>query len=150
MSLDVYLKVNYPVVKNGSGIFIRQNGRMREINHAEWDEMYPDREPATVLDSDSMDTVVFSANITHNLAQMAREAGIHRLVWRPDENGVTVASQLIEPLTEGLKRLKESPEYFKAYNPENGWGSYEVLIEFVEEYLAACREYPEATISVWR
>ena len=30
---------------------------------------------------------VFSANITHNLGAMAKEAGIYMHLWRPDELG---------------------------------------------------------------
>lgn len=92
----------------------------------------------------------FSSNITHNLGVMAEAAGIYRHLWRPEEVGITRASQLIAPLESGLRLLRECPEKFKAYNPMNGWGSYEVLVRFVESYLAACREHPDAEVSVSR
>lgn len=44
----------------------------------------------------------------------------------------------------------EKPDYFKQFNPSNGWGSYTVFLPWVKEYLNACREYPEATIYVSR
>jgi hypothetical protein len=81
---------------------------------------------------------------------MAGEAGIYGVLWRPEDVGITIASQLIEPLTGGLEILKLDPARFRAFNPSNGWGSYENLITFVERYLAACRENPNAMVSVWR
>lgn len=38
-----------------------------------------------------------------------------------------------------IKELKANPEIYKKYNPENGWGSYETVIEWlskVEKYKA--------------
>jgi len=93
---------------------------------------------------------IFSANITHNLTAMASDAGIYLYLWRPDEIGITKAAQLIEPLTAGLELLRSDPERFKRYNPPNGWGSYEGLIDFVSEYLARCKENPNATIEADR
>jgi hypothetical protein len=93
---------------------------------------------------------VFDANITHNLNKMAEAAGIYKHLWRPDELGITKAKELIAPLTNGLGDLKSRPEAFKQYNPENGWGDYEGLVNFVSEYLAACEANPEAEIGISR
>ena len=93
---------------------------------------------------------VFEGNITHNLGEMADHAGIYQHLWRPEEVAVTKASELIEPLRAGLVRLENEPDRFKAYNPENGWGTYDRLVLFVREYLAACEEYPDAIIQVSR
>lgn len=95
-------------------------------------------------------TTIYTANITHNLGKMAEEAGIYYLLWKPEAVGVTTAKQLIEPLTAGLALLESDPERFRKFNPENGWGSYEGLVGFVREYLAACKENPDATVDVWR
>jgi hypothetical protein len=95
-------------------------------------------------------TGVFSTGITHNLGRMAREAGIYEHLWRPDELGVTKATELIEPLQAGLSALEAAPDRFRAFNAPNGWGKYEDLVEMVKRYLEACREYPEATIHVSR
>lgn len=147
MSLDVDLYLP-GASKEGSGIFIRENGAIREIPRAEWNERFPDREPIVATNDD--DDAIYSANITHNLSQMADEASIYKALWRPDEIGITHAHQLIEPLKTGLKRLQQEPEHFKQFNPENGWGDYEGLVEFVEKYLEACEKYPTARVSVWR
>ena len=93
---------------------------------------------------------VFQANITHNLTAMADEAAIYKHLWRPEEIGITKARELIEPLTKGLEVLKADPERFKEFNPPNGWGDYEGLVRFVEKYLAACLENPNATIGISR
>jgi len=90
---------------------------------------------------------VFDRNITHNLNIMAGKAGVYEQLWRPEEVGIFTAGQLIKPLTIGLKKLTEKPNYYKAFNPDNGWGTYEGLVSFISDYLEACIEYPEAKIS---
>lgn len=95
-------------------------------------------------------TEIYWRNITHNLGAMAREAGLYIALWRPDEAGYVFAADLVSPLTEGLALLKGDPERFKAFNPENGWGSYEGLVEFTADYLAACIANPGATVRVSR
>jgi hypothetical protein len=93
---------------------------------------------------------VYSANITHNLASMAEEAGIYKHLWRPEELGITTAKELIEPLKAGLQLLKDKPEHFEKFNATNGWGLYKHFVPFVEKYLNACEEYPKAQIGVSR
>ena len=93
---------------------------------------------------------LFSANITHNLTKMASEAGIYKVLWRPDENGITTAKQCIDPLIEGLTKLARDPEYFKQFDAPNGWGQYEHFLEFVAEVLVACAKHPTANVSVSR
>lgn len=94
--------------------------------------------------------MVFDGNITHNLNTMAMAAGIYEAIWRPEELGIGYAHQLSKYLETGLTALRADPEYFQTMNPENGWGSYETLVGFVEKYLDACREYPNAEIGVSR
>jgi len=148
MSLDVYLTVS-GYADNADirpRIYIRENGETREISREEWDAKYPGREPFTVQPSIREDHEVFQRNITHNLNRMADEAGIYDACWRPDEAGITTAAQLIEPLEKGLALLRSDPARFKAFNPSNGWGNYDGLVEFVEAYLTACKEYPNARV----
>lgn len=90
---------------------------------------------------------VYSRNITHNLGRMAREAGIYTELWHPERSGFKLATELVEPLCIGLDRLKETPNHYKQFNPENGWGNYEGLVEFVTDYLKACQEYPKSKIT---
>lgn len=95
-------------------------------------------------------TAVYDANITHNLNSMAEAAGIYKELWRPEELQITHAAQLIEPLRKGLKWLRENKAEAEKYNAANGWGLYEHFVPFVEKYLAACEEHPDAAIGVSR
>jgi hypothetical protein len=95
-------------------------------------------------------TEVYSRNITHNLNKMAMEAGMYEALWRPDEINVTTAEQLVPLLETGLETLRSDPDRFKKFNPENRWGSYESLVNFVEDYLQACKENPDAEVRACR
>ena len=95
-------------------------------------------------------TTIYDANITHNLNKMAEEAGIYKHLWRPEEIDITKAQQLILPLREGLALLLSDPERFKKFDPENKWGDYSGLVDFVRSYLAACEENPDSEVSVSR
>jgi len=148
MSLDVYLLVKKPIIKKASsGIFVRENGQTKEITQEEWNGRNPDRKPATFQQEETETKEVYSANITHNLGKMAMDACIYEHLWRPN---VLKANELIEPLRQGLHNLKSEPERYKKFNPENGWGSYEVFVEFIEKYLNACYQYPDSEVMVSR
>lgn len=94
--------------------------------------------------------VVFEANITHNLNTMAEEAGLYEILWRPDVIGINRAAALIEPMKKGLADMKSNPEYYKKFDSPNGWGLYDNFIPWIEKYLAACIEYPDAMVEVSR
>jgi hypothetical protein len=149
MSLNVYLTIEQEQKQAGSGIFIRDNGSTREITRAEWDERFPNREPV-IVDWEEESGIVYSANITHNLGGMADAADIYEALWRPEEIGITKASQLIPLLRDGLAKLNTDPARFKTFNPSNGWGNYEGLVRFVADYLAACEAYPDAVVCASR
>ena len=100
---------------------------------------------------------IYDANITHNLGAMARECMVgpngltlYAVLWRPDENELTYASEIIEFLDEGYNNLLSHPERFKKFNPPNGWGTYEGLLSFVLKYKEACMENPDAVLEVSR
>lgn len=107
------------------------------------EQYYEDRKPDQF-------NQVYSANITHNLGKMANAAGIYQHLWRPEELGIILARDLIEPLAEGLNKMKADPEHYKQFNASNGWGLYEHFIPWIEKYLEACKQYPESEISVSR
>lgn len=96
------------------------------------------------------DEEVYWANITHNLTKMADKAGIYEAIWRPENINATKAKDIIELLEKGLADLKERPNYFEQFNASNGWGMYKHFVPFVEKYLEACKEYPDANIEVSR
>lgn len=95
-------------------------------------------------------TEVFWANITHNLNDMAEAAGIYKHLWRPEEIEITHASQLIEPLEEGLAKMKSDPGKYREYDSPNGWGKYDDFIPWIEKYIEACKQNPDAEVSVSR
>jgi hypothetical protein len=121
MSLDVYLK-----------------GPENAVVCSHCDSTYTERE------------TLYEANITHNLGMMARKAHLYLALWRPDEQGITVAAQLIPLLEDGLKQLEERPDFFKSFNPSNGWGNYDGLVNFTRKYLDACKQNPDAIVVVSR
>jgi hypothetical protein len=93
---------------------------------------------------------VYGANITHNLGKMAAEAGIYQALWRPEELNITKAGELVPIIEKGLDDMKARPEHYQQFNASNGWGLYENFIPWIEKYLEACKEYPEASIEVSR
>jgi len=113
---------------------------------------------------------IYSANITHNLGEMADKAGIYEALWRPhrlkegynipeedhhaewefEDNSITLAKEIIPLLEKGLADLKNRPEYFKKYNSPNGWGMYEHFVPFVEKYLEACKANPDSIVTTDR
>jgi len=148
MSLDISLTLENISTSAGSGIFIRENGQNKEISRSEWDEKFPNRVPVVAASDNGGE--VYEANITHNLTKMASEAGLYECIWRPEECYINTAYQLIAPLESRLRILESNSEYFEQFNPDNGWGNYKGFVEFVKEYLAACKRYPDATVRVWR
>ena len=103
-----------------------------------------------------MPTEVYSSNITHNLGKMANQVllsnghTLYQVLWRPDEHGWKFARDIDDMLDEGWNILLSNPEKFRAFNPENGWGSYEGLCNFVYNYRNACWDSPDAEIGVSR
>lgn len=151
MSLDVYLKLPGVAVKRAptERIFVRRGGATVEVTQAEWREENPGREAVMMLDEID-ERYVYDANITHNMGRMARECGLYEPMWEAQDKGLTHASQLIEPLREGLARLIAEKDRLQEFNPANGWGDYDGLVRFTENYLAACEEWPDAEVRVSR
>ncbi len=147
MSLDVYLYSKRPadevIIPDVS---ICQNGAKTQLTLAELRQAFPGCE----IECADEDECVFDANITHNLGYMAEEAGVYMCCWRPDEIGAKQAKDIVPALEAGFKLLTDFPSRFTKFNPENGWGSYVNLVDFVSSYLSACKSCPEAIIEVSR
>ena len=93
---------------------------------------------------------VYHANITHNLNRMAQSAGLYDCLWKPEENGIETAEDLIPLLVSGLEKLKANPEHFKKFEDSSGWGTYQQFVQFVENYLDACDYWTNAQVEVCR
>lgn len=169
MSLNVYLISKEKHTNTSSGIFIRENGQTKEITEEEWNLKYPNKAFYRV-EQKKETNIIYCNSITHNLTDMAEEAGIYEALWRPyrlksnyniseddyekqhefEDNNVVQAKELIDILNTGLNKLLEDPNKYKKFNPDNGWGSYEGLVEFLINYLEACHNYPESVVKVSR
>ena len=162
MSLDVWLTLpkNHPQApKNlprSSKVFVRENGQTKEITREEYIERYGS-EPTVLLlpkqdDDNNEYTEVWSSNITGNLRLMAEKAKLERVLWHPYdvvENSDFKAKDIVVPLGEGLLYLLKNEQSLQKLNPENGWGSYSVLTQFVISYLEACLTFPDASVHTW-
>jgi hypothetical protein len=98
---------------------------------------------------------VYSRNITHNLNEMASQVVVdennltlYDILWKPEEYGFTHARTIVGYLDEGWNILMSDPEFFKQFDPENGWGSYEGLCDFVYTYRHACWANMDAELKV--
>ena len=99
---------------------------------------------------------VYSGNVTHNLGAMAGAVvlsngiTLYQVLWRPDEHELKFARDISDLLDEGLIILLSDPEKYKQFDPENGWGSYKGLCEFVANYCQACCYNPDAELRISR
>ena len=110
---------------------------------------------------------VYSANITHNLGEMAEEAGLYKALWRPyqlkadyidfdnddyqsewqyEEANTVRAHEIIEIIEKGLEDMKARPKHYETFNSSNGWGMYHNFVPWIEKYLAALKEFPDAQV----
>lgn len=93
---------------------------------------------------------IFDTNITHNLIPMAVEAHIYEVMWRPEENGIAKAYQMIEPLRNALELMATDPERFEKLTPSNKWGSRMGLMAAMQDLLNACVKHPDASVKADR
>ena len=99
---------------------------------------------------ESDELAFWEGNITHNVNKIAMAVGSYECLWRPEEIGVVYAKDNIENLRRAIGMMYLNYNALEKLNPENGWGSLDVLIEFTKSYLEACVEFPDAIIEVSR
>jgi len=113
-------------------------------------------EPAAAVSADywlEMDTggpervaITGTWNVTYNLGEMLRAAGFpdwHALIGAP-------CSEAAGPLAAVAERMRADRDRLVAeYTPENGWGTFEWALEFVEGLAADCAANPKAVIGGW-
>lgn len=88
---------------------------------------------------------VYSGNMTHNVADMWREAGCYDALY----NSEGMCAETIKPfLQKALKAMVINKKGYETLNPENGWGDYQSAIEYLKEVLEACENNPEGIISI--
>ena len=143
MSLDLYIKTKTPVIKRGTGVYVREDGKTKELKTmAEVKEHFPDADLSQIKVYEYETDEVWHENITHNMNRMADKVPIgeytlYDYLWRPDEIGIThISREYATAVFNGLMYMKEQKEELLPFeppiNPESGtrWGSYDLLVEF--------------------
>ena len=150
MSLDIYIISPTPIKKKSTGIWVRDNGKTRELSKAEAQEKYPD---ADIQEIEIETNEFWHGNITHNLNKMAQECKIecdtqheglslYDLLWRDEYPWEMSHLEYTQCLMACLVSLTDEPERYKLFNPSNGWGTYEQLVEFVKSFIHALVDEP--------
>ncbi len=88
---------------------------------------------------------VYSGNCTHNVTPMWHKAGCYDALYN---SGGLEAKDIIPFLEKAVYEMEEKPSIYEKLNPENGWGSYTIALEYLREVLCACRENPDTTIRI--
>lgn len=154
MSLDITIISPKPVKRKSTGIFARIDGQTRELTREEAIKHFPDVNPESIQEIEIETNEFWHGNITHNLREMAEEClsfegyyNLYDLLWRNTQEPFTenYINAYIAHLSYCLYVLKNDPEHFKKFNPANGWGDYEQLCEFVEEFIRALMDMPEGS-----
>lgn len=86
--------------------------------------------------------VSWSSDPTWNLGDMFREAGFEPGSDSPLHG--KPAKEVLPIAEAALAAMKAEPERFKRHNPENGWGSYDSLLTWYEDFIQVLRCDPEA------
>lgn len=144
MSLDLYIESKTKVSRRGTGVFVRDGGVTRELETI--DEVrrhFPDSNISEIESRMYEATTFWHGNITHNLVAMANECKhdgitLYQLLWGPDENGFENPSDRYTKLVFGCyMELLGNRDHYEIWNPENGWGSYDLLLKFTKSFLDA-------------
>ena len=96
------------------------------------------------LECEHCNSTIFKVNFTHNYREMADKAGIYEVLWHP-KKGLR-AKKIIKTIEMGLADLVNRPEYFKQFNPSNGWGDYDSFVPKVNDVLESCKKFPKAIV----
>jgi len=121
---------------------------LRRMIEELYDKQRDIREELENLEDDYEEARLASHNVTHNMNKMAEAVGLYQVLWSPEEIGITTASQMIEPIEKGIRKLMSNPDKYKSYNPPNGWGNYDIFVSFCRSVLSTCKENPDAIIDV--
>jgi len=84
-------------------------------------------------------------NYTSNCVPMWCEAGADLADFDGKQAG-----QCAEILATAIVAMEEDMPRFRAMNPPNGWGDADRLVKRLYALLAAFRQHPLATVSVYR
>lgn len=123
------------------------------------EQMYYIRENGSTINIPSPDCnyeILHVGNITHNLNEMAKHVPVsdtltlYNILWRPDESDLKITDDILEYVAIGVKYLIDHKKELLKYNPDNGWGDYENLLDFSKHVVSACLFHPHCKIEVSR
>lgn len=148
MSLDLYIESKTPVLHRGTGVYIRENGETKELEtRQEVLKHFPDANPDNIRETSYEDNDFFHINITHNLTDMADECSteykgkkttLYNLLWHPEKLSIkTPDIEYIVTLQRCHIDLLKHPAHYEKFNPSNGWGSYDGLVNKLKQYIKA-------------
>lgn len=172
MSLDLYIKSRTPVAHRGTGVYIREEGSIRELKTKEEVLTYfPDTDPDSIEEKSYEDDIYFHCNTTHNLIEMANQCryinenlhddedldyiSLFTLLWHPENINITHPTfEYYGAVVACLKELVTNPKKYEKYNPANVWGNYEQLVSTTKRFSTALSEisdnFKNYTIETWR
>jgi hypothetical protein len=83
-----------------------------------------------------------SFNYTYNTGPMLNAAGLYvrGLLGLTAKHAVVI-------LRDVIAQFEDTPCKFKAFDPPNGWGSYDSLLEVLREMVADWSKHPRATVN---
>lgn len=77
---------------------------------------------------------------SHNVAEIAKAAGIHSQLWRGENHPeIQRCCHLVEPLDKAIVFIIKNRTDLLHLNPENGWGSVDSFLQFLVDLRASCQ-----------
>ena len=76
-------------------------------------------------------------NITHNVHEMAVQAGADCWEWEG-----RLAGETLPELTAAIEALSARPEHFSQWNAPNGWGVVANLLRFLRAVRESAEQHP--------
>lgn len=117
----------------------------------------------------SLNVKIANFSLTHNLTAMAshvsvgsikiyssatsyedKELSLYDVLWRPEEHYLYYVEDLLPYYEKGLQELLNDPDKYEKYNPENGWGSYDNLVEQLTKLVYVCKINKNASVNADR
>jgi hypothetical protein len=92
-----------------------------------------------------MEKEIYHRNITYNLNVMWRKACVYDALY--NSHGMQ-AKSIVPILKLGLEDMLKKPNVYKKLEPENGWGSYDGAITFLNSVIEACEDNPTAKLII--
>lgn len=85
----------------------------------------------------------WDSNITYNLVPMMRAVGIEL----KELHGADALSTW-RLLADACGKLAAHPDKYVVHNPPNGWGNYDICLEFLRDFRDACLNHPFTKVHV--